>query len=236
MIAVILAAGRGTRLRPLTDAIPKALVPFRGKPILAHAVEALRRGGVTDVAVVTGYRADRIAALAPELGVVMRHNSRFASTNMVASLFCAEDLMQDDDLLVVYGDIVFRPAIVASLREDDAPFAVAVNVRWRELWALRMRDPLVDAETLKLDAAGHIVEIGKTPRSYDEVQGQYMGLIRIGRDALPAVRAFYHSLDRGGTFDELCVEDTISNRNWLNFVPYPSTLRGGKGEHQVFTS
>ncbi len=196
MRAIVLAAGRGERLRPLTDAVPKCLVPFRGRTILAHIAEALERAGVRDVIVVTGYRADAITAL----GFRTRHNADFATTNMVHSLFCAEDVLEGD-VLIVYGDIVFGPAIVEALAREPASLAVAVNTRWRELWQQRMRDPLADAESLRLDGRGYVVEIGRRPRGYEDVQAQYMGLVRIGREATPRLRAFYRSLDRDRLYE-----------------------------------
>lgn len=197
MRAIILAAGQGTRLKPLTNKVPKCLVLFNGIPILDHILLALRKADVTDITVVTGYRAESIIAR----GIPTRYNPDYASTNMVYSLFCAEDLMEGDDVLVVYGDIVFRPALVRALCEDEASIAVAVNTRWRELWKLRMSDPLIDAETLKLDADGNIVELGKKACSYAEIQGQYTGLIRIASKVLPQVRAFYHGLDQTRLYD-----------------------------------
>ncbi|MBI4616303.1 MAG: phosphocholine cytidylyltransferase family protein [Planctomycetes bacterium] len=196
MKAIVLAAGQGARLRPLTDGMPKALVPFRGRPILEQILGALTAAGIRDVVVVTGYRGDEIAAL----GVPTRPNPDFAATNMVHSLFCAQDWMEDG-ALVVYGDIVFRSSIVRALLEDPAPLAVAVNRRWRELWELRMADPLTDAETLRMDGQGRIVEIGKKPRSLDEVEGQYAGLIRMSGDAARRVRNFYHGLDTRRLYD-----------------------------------
>ena len=197
MRAIILAAGQGLRLKPLTNDVPKCLVPFRGRPILDRLLSALRAAGVSDVAVVTGYRAETLR----DRGLTTRHNPDYASTNMVHSLFCAEDLLDGDDVLIVYGDILIRPALLRAFCETPAPFAVAVNTQWRRLWALRMEDPLADAETLRLDRNGHILELGKKARSYSEVEGQYMGLIRIARDVLPRVRTFYHSLDRGRRYE-----------------------------------
>jgi L-glutamine-phosphate cytidylyltransferase len=197
MRGIILAAGQGTRLGVLTEDIPKCLVPFRGRSILERAVESLRTAGVTDLAVVTGWQAEKIRAL----GLPTRFNPDFATTNMVASLFCAEDLMDGDDVLVVYGDTVFKPDLVEALARTEAPFALAVNTRWRELWELRMADPLSDVETLKLDAGGNIVELGKKPRSYADVQGQFTGLIRIAHHALPRVRTFYRRLDVSRRYD-----------------------------------
>lgn len=197
MRAIILAAGQGTRLSPFTDDRPKCLVEFLGKPILDHAVAALAEAGVQDVTVVTGYRADMIKAK----GLRTRHNPRFESTNMVNSLFCAEDLMADDDVLVVYGDIVFHPRLVSALLDDDARVSLAVNTEWRALWEERMEDPLSDAETLKLDADGNVIELGKRPTSYDDVQGQFTGLIRISRDSLADVKRFYDAMDRSAEYD-----------------------------------
>lgn len=197
MKAIILAAGQGTRLSPLTDGRPKCLVEFLGVPMLDRAVESLGSAGVQDITVVTGYRADMIEAK----GLQTRHNPLFESTNMVHSLFCAEDLMTGDDLLVVYGDIVFHPRLVTALLNDDAAMSLAVNTQWRSLWEQRMDDPLSDAETLKLDSRGNVIELGKRPTSYDDVQGQFTGLIRIGQDHLAAVKRFYSGMDRSADYD-----------------------------------
>ena len=189
MKAIILAAGQGKRLLPLTQNIPKCLVSLAGKTILDHAFSSLNIAGVTDITVVTGYRADKIS----EKGIVTRHNPAFESTNMVYSLFCAEDLMSSDDVLIVYGDIIFAPSAVSALMSDPAPFSVGVNTKWRELWNIRMEDPLTDAESLKIDPRGNIVEIGNPASSYKDIDGQYMGLLLIRKRVLPAIRTFYHS-------------------------------------------
>jgi L-glutamine-phosphate cytidylyltransferase len=195
--AIILAAGQGLRLKPLTDDVPKCLVPFRGRPILDRMLEALRAAAITDVAAVTGYRGGTLR----DHGLTLRHNPDYASTNMVHSLFCAEDLLGGDDLLVVYGDVLIRPALLRRFCEYEAPLTVAINTKWRELWSLRMENPLADAETLKLDGDGCIRELGKKAFSYSEIEGQYMGLIRIAHDALPRVVDFYRSMDRTKRYD-----------------------------------
>ena len=189
MKAIILAAGQGKRLLPLTQNIPKCLVSLAGKTILDHAFSSLNIAGVTDITVVTGYQANKIS----EKGVVTRHNPAFETTNMVYSLFCAEDLMSSDDLLIVYGDIIFAPSAVSSLMCDPAPFSIGVNTKWRELWNIRMENPLTDLESLKIDSRGNIIEIGNPVSSYKDIDGQYMGLLLIRKRVLPAIRNFYHS-------------------------------------------
>ncbi|MDP6460040.1 MAG: sugar phosphate nucleotidyltransferase, partial [Candidatus Hydrothermarchaeota archaeon] len=60
MKAVILAAGKGTRLEPLTNTMPKCMLPLAGKPILEHIVLAMRGAGITDIVMVVGYRSEDI--------------------------------------------------------------------------------------------------------------------------------------------------------------------------------
>jgi choline kinase len=129
-----------------------------------------------------------------------RFNARWEETNMVASLFCAREEFTDD-VVVVYGDIVFEPRVVRALLAASADVAVVVDAGWRALWDLRMADPLGDAETLKLNAAGEITEVGKKPGSYDDIQGQYIGLFKVARAAWPRVAAFYDGLDRAAVYD-----------------------------------
>lgn len=196
--AVILAAGEGTRLRPLTADKPKALVPLSGVPLLSRQLAVLRRAGLDDISVVVGYRADALAGL----GLRLFRNPMYASTNMVASLRCARELFDGaDDVVVAYGDIVYEPRVLAALLVAPGPLAVVVDLGWHRLWSLRMEDPLADAETLKLDSAGCIVELGRKPRSLDDIQGQYIGLFKVARSHAPSFFERYDALAPGSLFD-----------------------------------
>jgi choline kinase len=197
MRAVILAAGEGTRLRPLTADRPKCLVEVAGRPMLEWQLDALRRAGVVDVAIVTGYRADAITQVARRY-----HNDRYADTNMVASLMCAREVFAgDDDVLVAYGDIVYDPSLVLACLKATAPVAVAVDRHWRELWEWRMENPLADAETLRIGADGNLVELGRRPERLDDIEGQYVGLIRVRADEAPDWPARFDALDPAGPYE-----------------------------------
>lgn len=196
MRAVILAAGQGARLRPLTDDRPKCMVEYQGRPLIEHAVRALRDNGISDIVAVRGYEPQALRCA----GVRFYDNPRYRETNMVHSLFCAEPELEGD-VIISYSDIVYTPRVVRRLLDADADFAVVIDRDWRELWQRRMADPLKDAETLRLDARGNIVELGKRPRSYADIEGQYIGLLKVRGRAWPELRAFYASLDRSGRYD-----------------------------------
>lgn len=198
MRAIILGAGEGTRLRPLTADRPKCLVPLAGKPLLSRHLQLLRQQGVTDVTVVTGYRSELIDVL----GVATRHNPDYDKTNMVATLMCAADLLDgSDDVLIAYADILYEPRILAALRSCPERISTAVDTSWLKLWQLRMQDPLADAETLKLDPVLNIRELGKRPSSLEEIEGQYMGLTKVRADFGPGLVRFYDQLDRDRCYD-----------------------------------
>lgn len=198
MRALILAAGEGTRLRPFTNDRPKCLVELDGKSLLERQAGVLRRAGIADIIVVAGYRSDQIG----KLGFAMRINSRYADTNMVATLFCAADVMTaDSDLVIGYGDIVYEPRVLAALLASGAPVTVMSDRQWLPYWRLRLDDPLTDAETLKLGPSARLLELGKKPRSYDEIEGQYMGLIKIRADHVEHLKSAYAAMDRRARYD-----------------------------------
>ena len=198
MKAIILAAGEGTRLRPLTDDKPKCLVVLAGKPLLEHQLETLRAGGVDDIHIVGGYRAEQLVR--PD--TTLHLNPRYAETNMVTTLFAAEAVMTGDtDLIISYGDIVYEPQVLAALQAVDAPLTLAVDREWKRYWAARMDDPLADAETLKLTDGDRMVELGKKPQSYDDIQGQYTGLIKIRADLVARLSEVWRAMDPDITYE-----------------------------------
>lgn len=174
MKAIILAAGRGSRMKDLTDARPKCLVELRGKALLDWQLEALRAAGINEIAIVTGYKRELLTGR----GLVEFHNARWAKTNMVSSLACAGEWLRAQPCIVSYSDIFYSPAAVQSLMQCPAPLAVTYDPNWLELWTQRFGDPLLDAETFRLTSECTLAEIGNKPKSVEEVQGQYMGLLR----------------------------------------------------------
>lgn len=198
MKAIILSAGQGTRLRPLTDDRPKCLVEIAGKPLLDHQLDVLRGAGIDDLHVVAGYRADQVV----RAGVARHVNARYETTNMVATLFAAEgEMTGGTDLIISYGDIVFEPRVLEALLACRAPVCLTVDRAWRRYWAARMDDPLDDAETLKLADGDRVTELGKKPQSYDEIQGQYMGLIKVRADHVPRLPEVWRAMDRDADYD-----------------------------------
>ena len=112
MKAIILAAGMGTRLRPYTDNIPKALLQFQNHAIIALQLNSIKKEGIKDITLVTGYKSE----LLNNLGCQVEHNPDYAKTNMVSTLFCASNAMlKGGDLIISYGDIIYEPDVLHKL-------------------------------------------------------------------------------------------------------------------------
>lgn len=196
--AIILAAGQGTRLRPLTDNKPKCLVTLMGKTLLERQVAVLKSNGVEKIHVVTGHCSEMI----DELGFDTTKNKNFASTNMVESLFSAvEFIKQGGDLIISYGDIVYDSINLQELLECKADVALMIDLEWKKLWSLRLDNPLDDAETLVFDKNDFISELGKKPEDYSKIDGQYTGLIKISSNKINDLIDFYNRLDRNKIYD-----------------------------------
>lgn len=180
MKAIILAAGRGSRMKSLTDEVPKCLVSLRGRTLLDWQLNALREAGIDEIAIVTGYKRE----LLQTRGLVEFHNPRWMETNMVSSLACAHSWLEQEPCIVSYSDIFFDAPAVLALMQSDAQLAVTYDPNWLALWTRRFGDPLLDAETFRLQGAATpggaatLAEIGNKPETVEQVQGQYMGLLR----------------------------------------------------------
>jgi len=174
MKAIILAAGRGSRMKKLTDESPKCLVKIRGKTLLDWQLDAFKNAGISKIAVVTGYKRQLLA----NRGLEEFYNARWAETNMVSSLTCAGAWLMEGPCLVSYSDIYFCIRAVTLLMENPMPLAITYDPNWLALWKRRFSNPLLDAETFRLNPDYTISEIGKKPKLIGEIQGQYMGLLR----------------------------------------------------------
>ncbi len=229
MRAIILAAGQGTRLAPHTDDRPKCLVELAGRTMLDRQMTVLSECGIKDTVVVGGYRADQLKGLADNVVV----NEDFATTNMVHSLFCAEAALDGvDDVLIAYSDIVYEPRVLTALLAGPDGVAVAVNTEWRTLWQARMEDPLSDAESLRLGSDGRLLEIGQKAVDYAQIQGQYMGLIKVSAARAPLLRGIYDDMSAlpkytGNAHGNMYMTDFLQQLCDVDWPIYGVTVAGG---------
>lgn len=130
MKSLILAAGLGSRLAPITDSCPKSLVPVNGKPILMKQIENLLENEITDITVIAGYKAEVLEAAVtaeyPEIHIV--RNAQYAETNNMYSAWLGREAMGGEDFLMMNADVFFDASVITALLSCPAADAIVTDI------------------------------------------------------------------------------------------------------------
>ena len=199
---ILLVAGEGKRLRPYTLDRPKCMVEIDGISLIDRQLAVLKAEGLDDIVMIGGYKADMLK----REGIKLKVSQRYYETNMVWTLFSAEEELEGD-VIVSYGDIVYSREILQALLKSGADIAVTIDKEWESYWRARNEDPLDDAETLKLRKDGTIKEIGQKPKSLDEIEGQYMGLMKFSTKGVAQLKKTFNKCVENGVLLGKSVED-----------------------------
>ena len=212
MIGVILAAGMAKRLRPLTDTIPKCLLKVGNRTLLERTVDAMRRAGISEFVVVTGYRADMIRDFLTShfshFTFHFLHNADYAHNNNIYSLWMAGEVVRGKEFLLMDSDILCDPAAVVRIASEPTA-ALAVNRH--ELGEEEMK--------VVVDADSRITEISKTCRPEDAM-GESVGIEKITADYSEAL---YRELNQMILQEKLI--DIFYERAFERLIPQGHTFR-----------
>lgn len=175
MKAVIVAAGLSSRLYPLTLDKPKGLLPVAGQSILARSVSILQANGITDVALVVGYKENLIRqALADKAKFIL--NPFYRHCNNMGSLWFAKDYVGNEPFVYLHGDLVYAPEILASSMQGffsrDNDIELVTEFKENDHEAMKVR----------VDDANYLIESSKEI-PLDRAQGEWIGMAWIRRPA-----------------------------------------------------
>jgi len=196
MRAIIIGAGRGSRLMPTTADAPKCFAEVGGRRILDWSLEAFRAAGIERIVFVGGYQIDKVRRAYPQF--TFRHNHDWQNNNILASLFFAEDLM-DEPFVCCYSDTLFRPSLVKKLVGHDAHgheqggssgMAVSVDTDWLSRYTHRTQHPSDDAEKVTVHN-GYVTRIHREIPE-DQAYGEYTGVACFSAAGAGRLRAHYH--------------------------------------------
>jgi choline kinase len=196
MKALILAAGRGTRIRSIHGDHPKCLIRFNGtqSTILDHQIESLFSVGVTNIGIVVGYEKDQIIQ-----HVIKNYrdhhkyfsfieNAAFATTNNIYSFWLAQKWLNGEPFICLNADVVCDARILAPAVEPVAPITMIVDPRWRD-------------ETMKVIVSGNrVIQMSKLITK-DDFSGTYIGITTFGAGIQEALFAKINDLIETGNKD-----------------------------------
>ena len=199
---IILAAGKGSRLMPLTKNIPKCLVQVNSKPILEWQLYLFKKNKIP-VNIITGYLNTKIVERKYEQNYFL--NKEYDTSNMVYSFFKARPLIEScinkQDIIISYGDIIYSPQILTKLINIQDQFSCAVDMNFKKYWKLRMYDIENDLESLSIDNDHNILSIGQKINDLNNVDAQYMGLIKISAKLISSVLEIWDEILNANPLD-----------------------------------
>ena len=215
MKTVILAAGAGSRLKPLTENLPKCLLNAGKKSILEMTIENLIETGNKEIIIVTGYLENKIREFIhdrfPQLNITFIFNSSFASTNNIYSLWLAKDEVLGDDMLMMDSDIIFDKRIITKL----------ITSGYKNCLALKRHDLHDEEIKVKTDSRGCVVEIGKGVDPADAA-GESIGIEIFGKEILPELFGILEDLvvteKKVNLFYEAAFQELAEKKNDLHVV------------------
>lgn len=233
MRAIIIGAGRGSRLGHETREIPKTLVPVMGRPMLDWVLEALAAGGFQrkDVVFICGYAEHAVRERYPDLHYV--RNADWPNNNILLSLLTARELLSDG-FVSTYADIVYEGAVVRRLVDSSHSIALGCDTEWRRRYANRSQHPESDAEKLRAEG-NRVVELSRKIPS-DRANGEFIGVMKLGREgarqflgAFDAARAAFGGrvYREGRSFEKAYLIDLLADMLEQGAEMHREDTRGG---------
>ncbi len=187
MQAIIIGAGRGSRLMPTTADTPKCFAQVGPKRILDWTVQAFQANGIDDICFIGGYQIDKVRSEYQQFD--FRHNDNWENNNILASLMYAEDRMSEP-FVCCYSDILFTPSCIKFALEARGDIALVVDTHWLSRYEHRSEHPSDDAE--KVTVKNGLVT--RVHRNIDaaSAHGEYIGVARFSAAGAESLRSFYH--------------------------------------------
>ena len=205
---VILAASRGQGLESLTKERPKVMLPIGGKPLLRRLVDEFKRQEIHNITVIGGYRADAIDIS----GIHVITNPHHEDSDELATLACAQDTFSDD-MIVIYGDLLFRSYILRDLMDSDGDITVVIDSALADSYISGTPDYAYCSKPDDRSLFGqdvNLIKISTTEKGSDAPNGRWIGLLRAQRQGQQWLNATLTALQAREDFNELGIPDLLN--------------------------
>lgn len=206
--AIVLAASRGKALADLTEDRPKVMLPVGGKPLLQRLVTSFKTHGLNDIAVVAGYKIESINVD----GIELIENQAYESTGELGSLICALGKFSDD-MLITYGDLLFRSYVLEDLLESQHPITLVVDsiIEASHIsgfpdyaYCSSADDRAMFGQEVDLNRIANVIETNEKP------QGRWIGMLRTTGEGREWIEQALMDLQKRDDFDQLGIPDLLN--------------------------
>lgn len=215
MKAIIIAAGKGSRLNPITNDKPKCMLELNGKTLLQHQICALKEAGIERIALVKGYKKEMIDY--PD--IIYYINDNYENNNILHSLFYAQEEM-NSEFIAAYSDIFYETNVVKRLLESKEDISIVVDTDWRDYYEGRTAHPIQEAENVIFDTENNVINIGKILPDKDAVHGEFIGMMKCSKSGAEVFKRYFNRLkqiyskrpfQRSRTFEKAYLTDMFQD-------------------------
>lgn len=208
--AIVLAASRGSALQDLTKDRPKVMIPIGGKPLLRHFLDEFKRQGINTTHVVAGYKAEAIDLT----GITTHLNKEYDTTGELQSLVCAETALHDE-MIITYGDLLFRGYILRDLMEDKNDLVVVVDSARNDEHISGSPDYAYCVEEDKRSMFQQEVllkHISETKTIKDkQPSGRWIGMLKANKQGSLWIKEALETLKNRSDYDKLTIPDLLNH-------------------------
>ena len=228
MRAIILAAGSGLRLGQHTKDVPKALLDLNGKSILERQISLLREHGVNEIFVVIGYKREK--HILKDIEYIF--NPRYSETEQLASMMVARTKIFDD-VLVIFGDILFDSQILQQILASNDDIAMAIDLNWEKSYneGLCNSHPLDEPVLINQKKVLRISYKQTDTMIENQTVGEFLGVIKLSANGSRTIIKKYEELEKShvGRFHDAnslekakladILQELIDSKIEISFIP-----------------
>lgn len=192
---IILAAGQGKRLG---KQIPKGLLKRNGKFLIENIIDLLISENIHDIYIITGYKKYLIENIQKKYNFKLNfiHSYNWKNSNMLESLICANQILKKNNCIISYSDIFYEIEAIKILKKSKSHICVLSNNNWKKYWKKRFKNPLDDLESFSYNKLQYLTEIGSKVKNINDIQGQFMGLLRIQTEGWKEIKKILQTFDK----------------------------------------
>ena len=174
MKAIILAAGRGTRIPSITKKKPKCLIKVNKIPILLRQINFLRKLNIKDIIIVKGFKKNQINY--KNIKYVI--NKNYKKNEQLESLFCAKKEMKCD-LIITFADTIYDFSLLKKIVEfKKGEIILGIDKKWKKRYKFRYDHPFIQADKVRINKQGNLLKIGKG-LSLKETNAEFLGILKL---------------------------------------------------------
>ncbi len=229
MNAIIIAGGKSTRIRPLSNEIPKTMVEVYGKSILERQIEVFQSCGISDITAVTGYHSEKINL--PNINCIK--NEEYKTTNVNEGLFCAKAKL-NDSVIITYGDIVFEREILEQTLNFKGDIGIVIDLDWEKQYTGKFGRPISEADNVIMNKK-QILKISKNLTKKDDlILAESIGIFKLSKSGAKILLDKYNYLKKShkgkfhsaSSFKDAFFMDMIQDLIDTNVIIEPIPING----------